>query len=491
MKKVIILFLIMTTYLFSQSWNSIVTTTINEPNLVKMDLFTNKDGNHIIVQNSNSSNSIKYYLLNSSGTVVRSSTIETSGGAEFPNISGDNDKIYVVYKIGSNLRVRKSTNAGQSWITSIVDKDIGNNTCNGVDIVYGYGALHVVYAMQDNGSNYETYYRRISSDTWGSREDVTGYGTEVGGFPTVTVSPNRVHVSYNTGNGSTPYSNFGDAKTRDKYYSTWQAPKPVTQGDEESAREKVQVRTTTLYDFYYEPWVDLGQFGYHLIVKTKPISSGNWSGHTQLDTYTADPWPFMGAEQTADNNLNIVYLSDDAMNHRSFDGTNWSAPFEITNDFLYYTNLGYSTVSNDLYVSWKPHGSNYIKYRQYDASPLVPQNFDVGVYQTQYDSYPKLTWALNDEPDVRENNVNGYLIERKIKFGNFQQIAAVSGQISEYIDYDVHYAGSGPNTAEYRIRANDVNNHPSGYTPIVSINWGNAYKKGNMGETKVMEYSLS
>lgn len=102
-KNIIILFFVMTTYLFSQSWNNTVTTTINEPNLVKMDLFTNKAGNHLIVQNSNSTNSIKYYLLNSSGIVVRSSTIETAGNSEFPNISGDNDKVYLLYKLGIGL----------------------------------------------------------------------------------------------------------------------------------------------------------------------------------------------------------------------------------------------------------------------------------------------------------------------------------------------------------------------------------------------------
>lgn len=103
MKKVIFLFLLIVSILYPQGWNNTVTTIINEPNLVRMDLFTNKDGSHIVVQNSNSSNSIRYYLLNSSGSVVRSSTIETSGGAVFPNVSGDNDKVYLVYKLGSYL----------------------------------------------------------------------------------------------------------------------------------------------------------------------------------------------------------------------------------------------------------------------------------------------------------------------------------------------------------------------------------------------------
>ena len=221
MKNTIILFFIMTAYLFSQSWNNTVTTTINEPNLVKIDLFTNKDGNHIIVQNSNSTNSIKYYLLNSSGTVVRSSTIETSGYAEFPNISGDNDKIYLVYKLGSYLKAKKSTDAGQNWNNfNIPSQYIGSNTCNGVDIVYDYQGLHVVYAMLDNYDSYETYYYKLnSSNQWVDYKNVTDHSSgQYGGFPTVTVLDNRVHVSFNTGHSDDPETNIGEAKSRDKYF---------------------------------------------------------------------------------------------------------------------------------------------------------------------------------------------------------------------------------------------------------------------------------
>ena len=398
MKKIFFLLMILSITIFPQSWNAIVTTTINESTSDKMDLFTNKDGNHLLIKRTNGN--IVYYNFNSSGTVDASKTETLVSSGDFPNIVGSNDVIYALYKSGSYIKGKYSTNGGDTWTTLPHNNYIGSNTCNGIDAVFDDSGVHVVWATKDSDPDYEAYYEkiRLTDYNWVDFKTVTDYNAnEVGGFPTVAVSSNRVHVSYNTGNGSTPYTNIGDAKTRDKYYSSWQAPKPVTQGDEESGREKVQVRTTTLYDFYYEPWVDLGQYGYHLIVKTKPISSENWSGHTQLDTYTADPWPFMGAEQTADNNLNIVYFSDDVMNHRSFDGTNWSDPFEITNDFLYYTNLGYSTVSNDLFVSWKPQGSNYIKYRQYDAAPLAPQNLTVS---QSGNNHPLLNWSANQEPDI-------------------------------------------------------------------------------------------
>ncbi len=51
-KKFLALFLIMTAYILPQSWNSTVTTSVYEPNIAKIDLFTNRDGNHIVIQNS-------------------------------------------------------------------------------------------------------------------------------------------------------------------------------------------------------------------------------------------------------------------------------------------------------------------------------------------------------------------------------------------------------------------------------------------------------
>lgn len=108
MKKVILIFvLIFSGVLFPQSWNNIVTTTINEPNLVQLDNFTNRDGIHVVVQNSNATNSIKYYRLNSTGGVQTTTTIETQGGAEFPHIAGDNDHLFISYRLGNNIVTKK------------------------------------------------------------------------------------------------------------------------------------------------------------------------------------------------------------------------------------------------------------------------------------------------------------------------------------------------------------------------------------------------
>jgi hypothetical protein len=156
--------------------------------LVGLDLCSNKDGSHVLVNNHHHDGGIpgvhtytlKYYLLNSSGVVLRSYTFENfqgnDGGIDFSNIDGNNDKIYVVYKIGNQLKTRKSINASQTWVTTIANINLGNNTCNHVDITFGKddNDLHVVWATQDAGSDYKTYYKKLpSSDQWGSTENVT------------------------------------------------------------------------------------------------------------------------------------------------------------------------------------------------------------------------------------------------------------------------------------------------------------------------------
>lgn len=162
-KKLAILFLLMTTSLFSQGWNSIIQTTIPFSSYSKLDLCTNTNGNNVLITYRNyPTYYLKYYLFSTSGSVLRSYQFE-SQEVEFASIDGNNDKVYVVYKLGNTIKTRKSTNAGLSW-SNIYDINIGNNTCNNVDIIWGKddNALHVVWATQDAENDYKTYYRKLS-----------------------------------------------------------------------------------------------------------------------------------------------------------------------------------------------------------------------------------------------------------------------------------------------------------------------------------------
>jgi hypothetical protein len=101
-------------------------------------------------------------------------------------------------------------------------------------------------------------------------------------------------------------------------------------------------------------------------------------------------------------------------------------------------------------------GNNYFMIDFYsvnplNASPSKPQNLEVTVYNNGYISYPKLTWRGAEESDVQSANP-GVLIDRKVNSGSWTQIATLSGTSTQHIDTDVWWAGSGANTAYYKIR---------------------------------------
>jgi hypothetical protein len=498
MKKFIVFFVIMTASLFSQGWNNVVQTAIPFDNLVGLDLFTNKDGNHILVTNLHVSggipgvrtNTLKYYLLNSSGSIIRSYTLENFqgdiGGIQFASIEGTDDRIYIVYKLGINnlIKTRKSTNAGQSW-SNIADINIGNNTCNNIDITFGKddNALHVVWATQDAGSDYKTYYMRLPlSNQWDAQQTVTD-GVHVGGFPTVSKSQNRVHVSYNTGNQWSPVVNLGDAKLRDKYISTWQTPQLVF--STESFRERVHAGNSKLFDFYYKLETGMGQYSSDLYVRERSLSGTSWSSPLLLKTH-ASVYEIVSASNTYNENTHIVYEIGGGVGYRSYNGSSWSSEFTVGEG---YNSPKIYTVSNDLFIVWGKNWPNdqYIQYRQFNAAPLAPQNVAVG---PSSQNHPLLTWASNKEADLKE-----YKIYKKTTIqGTWVHLATTSG--TSYEDAtEIYLTGAHQafeHNVDYRISAIDIQLLESAPSASVTARVKGAPldKKGSDGYHNITEYNL-
>ena len=126
MKKLFLFFVLSCSIqLFSQEWNNIITTPVGVSHFIEMDMFSNNIGNHLVVVSWNSEFQkiyyLNYYLLNRSGSIVRSSQIDiigpNQGSIEYINISGNNDKIYVVYERNGIVRTKKSTDGGINWTT--------------------------------------------------------------------------------------------------------------------------------------------------------------------------------------------------------------------------------------------------------------------------------------------------------------------------------------------------------------------------------------
>jgi hypothetical protein len=497
MKKIIFIIVLFYAIAFGQSWNNTVTTTVSESSLEKMDLFTNKNGNHLLIKKSNGN--IVYYNINSSGTVDNNKTETLESSGDYPTIAGSNNKIYAFYKSGNNVKGKYSTNGGTDWTALTNNISTSSNACNGIDAVYAPDlGIHVVYAMRDNGNYFETYYYLLNpSDSWVNYKNVTDYGSEVGGVPSVTFSSNRVHVSYNSGEATPPYIGEGVSKSRDKIGSSWQTPQLVSDGeyDDNTSREKLQVRGSKLFAIFFDNWVSLGQFGYKIQVKSRDLTATSWPGsYTQIFN-AGDPRILMGAETTANEKLNVVHNDIYGIQHIDYDGNNWSDEFTITEDYINYEeqHLGFSITSNDMFVLWKKTSSDYIKYRQYDAVPLAPQNLAVQIYTQGNDTYPKLTWTLNNEPDVYIK-LNAYEIWRRTKcwsqeWSSWSLKGYKNGNQSEYIDYTISGLYAESCTAEYKIRAKDVGNNLSPYSSTVSINFSKYNKLSQ--DIEKYEYVLS
>ncbi|MCK9424785.1 MAG: T9SS type A sorting domain-containing protein [Ignavibacteriaceae bacterium] len=495
MKKILILFITITSYIFSQGWNNTVTTTINEPNLVMMDVFSNKDGNHVIVQNSNSTNSINYYLLNSSGEYIRSTTIETSGNAEFPSITGDKDKVYLAYKLSSNLKISYSTNAGQNW-TNLNPKAIGSNACNGVDIVYGENGVHVVYAMLDNLTYYETYYYFLnSSHAWVDYKNVTDYNNFVdGGKPTVAISSNRVHVSWSTSD-----NNYypGAVLSRDRYYSTWQTPQIAVEGDwgaDNSINERLVVSGTKLNLIYVKYLNSGGLIGNYLAYKTRDLSGTSWSSSSAISNNLSGEY---ACNLAVSNNGNInLAFEDDGIQHTYFNGSSWSSFYTLDENTEPYHPIGISTTGNDVYVLWKNLSDNYSRFQRYDANPITPTNFA----GTTYNNQPKITWGSVNEPDVYNyidgiKVYRGYKDESEIEY--YMLADEIPGNSTSWIDTEVTLVNPRqPHTTYlYKVSAVDIGLKESAKTTAVQYSGTGPLWKISGGENSeeltINEFKLS
>lgn len=242
MLKIILIFFI-SHLLIAQSWTSSSTLTNLTANAT--DLFTNKYGNHILAE----SNGIKYYLYDTQSNQLISTLIDSSG--KYPRIIGDNEKVVIAYIKGDLLKVKYSTNSGNSWI-SISDLDIGNDFCNGIDLGFDFRGAHLVWAVNDNRDDYTTYYRLFifNQNEW---DDLRPVGN--GGLPSITLSTNKAHIVYNSGTGTDAGSNVGEPRTRDYNYSTnsWdneQIPYPSQFGD--SKVEKIFFDGSLLHLFFLD-----------------------------------------------------------------------------------------------------------------------------------------------------------------------------------------------------------------------------------------------
>lgn len=137
-----------------------------------------------------------------------------------------------------------------------------------------------------------------------------------------------------------------------------------------------------------------------------------------------------------------------------------------------------------MYTIWKESTSNNIKYRQYDAAPLAPQNLTV----TANKGHPKLQWSANNEPDI-----STYKIYKKKDSPNYSYYASTSSLY--YVD-ESETMLTGPYQANetqayYKITAVDLGSHESGYSNEVNARVSGQPQDKISYRSKPNEYKLA
>jgi hypothetical protein len=471
---------------FAQGWNSTVTTSINEPNLEKMDLTANASGIHALIKRTNGN--IVYYFLNSSGTVNSGKTYTMEADGDFPNIVASDYVIYALYKAGSNIKGKYSTNGGTSWSNLPNNINTTANLCNGVDAEYqDQQGVHIVWATRDNYPDFETYYYRLrpSDNQWVEFKNVTDHSSaQVGGRPSVSFSSGRVHVSFNTSYYEEPYGP-GNAGTRDRLNGVWQTPQSVITGSEETVREKLLVRGSTLFMFYAKWNFRGGLITNDLVYRTRNVSGTTWSSPATLAQTIEEFGNAFYLTKTTNDNVHLIYYPEYVdpnfgLAYRSFNGSSWSSPILLDTDPKYGRNVGLTSTSNDLFITFMTDSDNYMRYRHNDQSPLAPQNLTV---TKNASAHPVLNWNKNNEADLKE-----YIIDRA-EWGVWSYDIARTTNNS-YVDNKVDINPMFLDEISYKVRAVDKTEHISASSNTVTITNAVLHKENLISENS-FDYELS
>jgi hypothetical protein len=374
---------------------------------------------------------------------------------------------------------------------------MSNYGCDGIT-AYPIGQdIHIVWTeTRVNGYQPETHYIKfVPNDNqykWKDYKKVSDVEPEGGSKPDVAISTEKVHVSYIPSYPMQPKS-----RTR-LSNGTWENPEAVpfyllpytTITD----NIKPTITGSNLNEIYRANFGTIGVSGSYIGHSYRPINSSTWSQNPDVIYTKASKSHLL--DRTTDNKIHVISFDEQVNNyvHRTINGTTISGI--IANVPFYELTKKLVSNSNDLYLL---HAGNTsipypIFFRQYDAAPLAPANYSVAAYQSGTNYYPRLTWSLNNEPDVRGNSTDAYKIERRTRplngtWSSWSVLANLSGTTSSYIDYSINNASGGDREAEYRITAVDEGNNPS---PVQSVTI--VYGQGILDKIKsnemISDYSL-
>ncbi|MGB5530868.1 MAG: hypothetical protein WBQ32_12945 [Ignavibacteriaceae bacterium] len=410
MKKIILLIILLfSTAALAQSvgWTSLMETniTVGDNNY---DIFTNRYGNHIIVQETSS---LKYYRMDVEGNTELSTDLETSAVVS-PSISGDAARIFVVYgKSTENKIITKYSNdGGTNW--SYISYLNLSGTPSSIECVFSKGKLHVTY--QVGTTIYFSYYNiNVIPPGWISPLTVSD-PIYIASNPRIGLNSGTVDTVYFTWNRT------NQLKWRSNVVGGTMLPILGILSGGSPTNLGFVVDDLYLYVFFNLGVPPTFQWTVRRIFDNHYEGTGNSNSNNDVNqiftTRTANNKPYTSAW----DKTNDPYPGPYRISRMGFNGTEF-----LEYDLIYQDpNLtpvnivNLSAAENDVHAIWKDNlgtnNRNNLRYKYYDDIPLVPQNLAVVAYMVGDVSHPKLTWSLNNAPDVYINE-NAYEIQRRIR----------------------------------------------------------------------------
>jgi hypothetical protein len=462
----LLLFISVAAYAQSSNWNNAIDLNVTVNSADRIDLYTDADGNHVIVRKSNQ---LVYYLFSATGSQIRSSVIDNfSENPRLSRIAGWEGNVYISYKKSGTILTQKSTDAGANW-DDLQDITLPNSTSNGLELWTDDNGLHIAYSAYDpNNYEYNTYYRmhpHTQPSNWQDFKKVTDEANVSGGFPSVTTSANRVHVAFTSGDYQDPIYNRDITKTRDRYDGTWQGSQEIF---DDAARSMVIATSSKLHGFYYDFVAGIGQWYFNLYYRNRNLGSTNWSTAELLLVNAEPDYSAIDMAVSADDQLQVLYGRYDGVYNVWDDG--WGTPYTVTGQYGSYSQR-IAANSNDIFLVW--NDGSTINLRQRDFAPLAPQNLTATACGT-YDPV-ELNWDANTEADL-----NQYKIYRASNYSStppqsgYDLIATLNAYsggdpVTSYVDEEV-FAYPSSWWVHYKIRAVDLEGHHSSYSEIASYN---------------------
>jgi hypothetical protein len=505
-KFLFIAVLILSCPMFAQNlWTSETAINFTIPPGTKAASFVDANGVHIVYSRNGG---IRYALVNSNGVIVNSKfdkVIEADGSnSSLANVAAIGSNVYAIYYKNNDIKVAKSTNLGDSWNNTFSYYDCINTGCNKVVAYSDVENIHITWSELRTGSSYyrDVHYVKFipSSPSWSDYKRVSDIATQYtdgGENPDLVFYSGKVYTNYIGTFHSFPIN-------RDRNINNaWNNPEEIPFNQFPSTNQvkdlKPLIVGSQINTIYKSAWSGMNYSGIFLSHSYKNVDGTSWTQNVAMletdyiDQYT--PYPNIAAN-TQDGKIHLIYWDKNQISYsyRTLIGQTFSN--HIANIPISSLSTSLNANSNDLYLirTGNISTNGNILFRHYDTAPLAPANYSVSAYQSGTNYYPRLTWTLNNEPDVRGNSTDAYKIERRTRplngtWSSWSVLANLSGTTSSYIDYSINNASGGDREAEYRITAVDEGNNPSTVQSVTIV-----YGQGILDKTKsnemISDYSL-